>query len=900
MLTYALLGVGAGAVYALLGQGIVLIYRGSGVLNLAHGALAMLSAFVFGLLRADQGWSSWAAGAVAVAGTAAIGLVIDGVILRVLREVSALARLIATLGVFLVIYASATLAWGTDAPLVFPIFPSSPVTIAGATLRQDTFWTLGVAVVLTIALTAIWRYTRLGWLAEAVAENERSAASLGWSPQVVSSATWVAGAALAGFAGVLIAPIAQLNVDSLSLLVIPALAAAIIGGFRSFPMTLAGGVVVGVAQSITANYVDLTGAADALPFLLIIVVMTVRGSSLPQRGHVFDRLPSVGSGRVSLGWLTAAVLGGAAVIVLIDSSQWLAAIAGTFGAGTILLSLVVLVGYAGQVSLAQFALAGLGGLISVHLCGGAGWSFPLACVAGVLAASAVGVLFSLPALRTRGVNLAVVTLGLGVATQAMIFNNTDLTGALAGLDVGSTTLFGWDLDAIDHSGRYALACFVLFVCSACVVANLRRGRTGRRLLAVRANERSAAAAGISVWGAKLYAFAVAGGLAGLGGNMLAFSASTATFAGYNPISSISAVANAMIGGIGYVVGALAGALLSSQSFGSVIAVNIDSIDSYLPLIGGIAVLATLMAAPNGQMPQFIGVLSRLRRLLPARHRADDGPLPKTDPVKVVPRGLSVDGVTVRYGSIAAVTDVTLTVEPGEVVGLIGPNGAGKTSFMDAVTGFTPCMGQVRVGGSDVSGWSPARRAQGGMTRSFQGLELFDDMTVLENLQAASEPRSLWAYLTDLVRPGRPPLTAAAVAALHEFDLQGCLHQRPTELSYGQRRLVAIARACAAAPSVLLLDEPVAGLDDDQSAECAALVRRLATSWGMAILVIEHDMNFVMGLCDRLVVMEFGHQIAAGTPSAISCDPVALRAYLGGEADDGPSPAPLQAEAVASR
>lgn len=900
MLTYALLGIGAGAVYALLGQGIVLIYRGSGILNLSHGALAMMAAYIFGLLRADQGWSSWAAGSVAVVAVAGVGFVVDGVILRALREVSALARLIATLGVFLVVYASATLAWGTEAPLVFPIFPSSPVTILGATLRQDIFWTLGCAVVLTVALTALWRRTKLGWLAEAVAENEQAAASLGWSPQMVSNATWVAGAGLAGFAGVLIAPIAQLSVDSLSLLVIPALAAAIIGGFKSFPITLVGGVVVGVAQSLTANYVDVTGAADALPFLLIIIVMTLRGSSLPQRGHVFDRLPSVGSGRVSLGWLVASVLVGVVGITLMDSSQWLAAVAGTFAAGTILLSLVVLVGYAGQVSLAQFALAGLGGLISVHLCGGAGWSFPLACVVGVLAASAVGVVFALPALRTRGANLAVVTLGLGVATQAMIFNNTDYTGALAGLDVGSTTLGGWDIGAIDHAGRYATVCFVLFMGSACVVANLRRGRSGRRLLAVRSNERSAAAAGISVWGAKLYAFAVAGGLAGLGGNMLVFSASTATFSGFNPITSIAGVANAMIGGVGYVGGALAGALLSSQSFGSVIAVNVDSIDSYLPLIGGIAVLATLMAAPNGQVRQLVDLVARLRARLPAARLKPGAPLPEVDPVRVAPRALSVEAVSVRYGAVAAVTDVTLRVEPGEVVGLIGPNGAGKTSFMDAVTGFVSSTGQVSVGDAVVSGWSPARRAQGGMTRSFQGLELFDDMTVLENLQAASEPRNLTSYLTDLVRPGRLPLTTAAVAALHEFNLQDCLDKRPTELSYGQRRLVAIARACAAAPSVLLLDEPVAGLDDDQSAECAALVRRLATSWGMAILVIEHDMNFVMGLCDRLVVVDFGRQIAAGTPDQISHDEVALRAYLGEAAEDGPRPTNDEAKAVVTR
>jgi ABC-type branched-subunit amino acid transport system ATPase component len=254
--------------------------------------------------------------------------------------------------------------------------------------------------------------------------------------------------------------------------------------------------------------------------------------------------------------------------------------------------------------------------------------------------------------------------------------------------------------------------------------------------------------------------------------------------------------------------------------------------------------------------------------------------------------LTVRDLSVRYGTVAAVQGVSLEVAPGEVVGVIGPNGAGKTSLMDAITGFTRCTGDVLLGGLSITGLSAHARARGGVSRSFQSLELFDEMTVLENLLVASESREKpWAAATSLVWPGKPSLSPAAVAAVREFDLADCLTRRPADLSYGQRRLVGIARALAAEPSVLLLDEPVAGLDSGESAEFARLVRRVADEWGMGVLVIEHDMSFVMSLCDRIVVLDFGRMIAAGTPDEVRYDPAAVAAYLGtSESPDEPQPA----------
>ena len=235
--------------------------------------------------------------------------------------------------------------------------------------------------------------------------------------------------------------------------------------------------------------------------------------------------------------------------------------------------------------------------------------------------------------------------------------------------------------------------------------------------------------------------------------------------------------------------------------------------------------------------------------------------------RVPARTLTLQGLTVRYGAVVAVHDVSYRLEPGTVTGLIGPNGAGKTSLIDAISGFTSAEGRVRLDDLDLSKAPAVKRARAGVARSFQSLELFEDSTVFENLSVAADPQDFRSYLLDLVWPINPPFPPAVVRAVMEFQLDQDLHRDVRDLSYGKRRLLAIARAVAMQPSVLLLDEPAAGLSSAESTELARVVRRLAEEWGMAVLVVEHDMNFVMGVCDQVVVLDFGKLIAAGPPDA---------------------------------
>jgi sulfate-transporting ATPase len=243
--------------------------------------------------------------------------------------------------------------------------------------------------------------------------------------------------------------------------------------------------------------------------------------------------------------------------------------------------------------------------------------------------------------------------------------------------------------------------------------------------------------------------------------------------------------------------------------------------------------------------------------------------------------LSCEGIGVRFGGVRALRDVSLEVRSGEVLGVIGANGAGKTTLLDAFTGFVSLDGgEIRFNGARINDWSVARRANSGIRRSFQGLELFETMTVRENLEVAFSQVGTARAVGDVFVPRKQSWTPAALAAVSDFRLDSVIDMKPEDLSYGQRRLVAIARAAASAPDILLLDEPAAGLDAEEREDLAALIHTFAEEWGVGVLLIEHDVEFVMGCSDRMVALNFGEVIAAGSPAEVRADERVLAAYLG--------------------
>jgi len=896
-LAFGILGLGLGAVFTLLGQSIVLVHRGSGVLNFAAGAIGVFGAYVYYKLDLDAGWAWPLAMAVALVSCAAIGCLMHLVVLRRLWRASVSAKIVATLGLMTILMAIANLAFAPNGltQSVPSLLPSSTVHLTGTSavgLNQILLAIIGV--VLTGGLIAMQRLTRFGLATSAVAENPLVASSMGWSPDAVAAATWAIGSAIAALGTILIAPITGMSVETLTLLVIPALAAALVGRFESFLLTLVGAMLIGVAESEVSWYVRSPGWTEAAPLIIIVLVLGIQGRLLPSRSDTRQRLASVGPGKVGVAGVVWFALGLA--LVLLISQTWLSAMTTSLVTAVLVLSVVVVTGYAGQLSLCQLAFAGVAAYLAAVFSTQAGAPLWLAMILAVAATIVIGVLVAVPVIRTRGSNLAIVTLALATVIDQLVINNTWATHVIAVRTLPDLRLFGADFNGLFYPRSYTVLVFVVFVAAALMVANLRRSGTGRRLLAVRGNERAAAAMGISVPGAKLYAFGVAAGLAAVAGVLFEAQFTSPDFSFFTVLGSINTALYAVLGGVGWASGAPVGAIAAPSGVGAQILSQFFNPSGWLDLITGLSVILVVLQSPDGLVPFNIRQARALwRRLRPARPEAvgqtGDSAVSKltvSDEQRRAPAHVEVRGLTVRFGAQLALDQVDLDIRPGEIVGLIGPNGAGKSTFIDVVCGFQrPLSGTVLVDGKPIDRLGPSQRAGLGLSRSFQSLELFEDMTVLDNLRVAPGNQAVPRYLSDLLWPRPVHLSPAIATAIRDFGLETLLDRLPSELDYARRRVVAIARAVSISPTVLFLDEPAAGLDETERREFTSLLKRLCQDWGIGILLVEHDVDLVFEVCDRVVALDAGRVIARGVPRDIRNDPALIASYLGTPDDDMP-------------
>ncbi|HEX3512163.1 MAG TPA: branched-chain amino acid ABC transporter permease/ATP-binding protein [Solirubrobacteraceae bacterium] len=888
-LRFAVLGVGLGAIYALAGQGLVLVYRGSGVLNIAQGGFGAAGAYVFYDLTQNAGWDNWTSALVVIAGVAAAGALIHVLVMQRLASAAPLVKLIASLGLFVAIEQAVALRYGSDVLISPPILPQTSVQlISGVRIGADRLIILAIAVAASAILSLWLRYARLGLAVSAIADDHVGAAALGWSPLRLGALTWGIGAALGAGAGILIAPITALDPTTVSFVVVPALASALVGGFRSFWWTLLGGLVIGIGQSLASFYISAPGWTTAVPFLVVLLMLLLRGRALPGRGDVLERLPRVGSGQVAPRAIAGCALAALVAIALLPP-VWTDAISTSLEFALVLASLVVVTGFAGQLSLAQIALAGVGALIAGRLAA-AGIPYELAIVAAAAGCLAVGAAVGAVALRTRGASLAIATLALGLIIQGLVLQSVTLTGGQVGIDTGRIRLFGVDVYSVSHSQRYAAVLLVVVALVCTALAGLRRGRVGMRLLAVRGNERAAATLGVNVTGAKLYAFALSAGLAGLAGSFFAFRTSLLTFEQFSVQQSLNVVALVVIGGVGYVSGSIVGGLLAT---GGVVAVAASQwfgadISAALVIASGLTVVLLVMIHPDG-----VAALAdrRARRSQVAEAARPERPLPaprRLGRAPGRPAPLVVRDLNVSFGGVRALAGVDLEVATGAVVGLIGPNGAGKTTLIDAVSGLVPYRaGELRLGSGSLTGLPPHRRARLGLSRTFQAVELFDDLTIKENLLVAALPPRPRDWLGAGVARRTEPLSEDALAVAETLGLAGELDALPRELPLAKRRLAAVARSVVRWPSVLMLDEPASGLTREESDALGALLRRIASDCGVGILLVEHDVEMVMSHADRVVAIDFGAKIADGPPQDVRANPAVRRAYLG---DAAPAPA----------
>jgi sulfate-transporting ATPase len=887
---FAILGLGAGALYAIAAIGLVLVYRGSRVVNFAQGAMGMVAAYVFYEVHQVWGVNTIIAASLGVLTSAAVGAAFHLLFMRRMKEAAVLTKIVATLALLVVLQELVTLIFGQSPRSVNSSLPTASVSIFGALVGEDRLWIFGIVLVLTIVLWAIYKFTLFGVATTAVAEKPQAAAALAISPNVIAAANWAIGAALGGLAAILLVPITSLSSDILSLMVIPILAAAVVGRFSSFPITMLAGLAIGIAQSEVTRWVNAPGWDTAVPFIFVAVALIGRARTIAGKGESSGRLPNLGTGRITPGLVLLGAVAAILCIWVVLPSAWVAQLQLQMVIAIILVSIVVVTGFAGQVSLVQMGLAGIGAVIAGRLYAFRGWPFELAVLGAVVAMVPICVVVGLAGVRTRGVHLAIVTLGLAYFLDAVVFGNPAFSTGL-GFQTAGPRFFGIQINALTYPARYATVTLVFLVLVGLAVANLRRGRAGRRLIAVRTNERAAAALGVSVVGAKLYAFALGGMIAAVGGILLAFDPLLSGTIDFSGLQSVTLMQDAVFGGVGHLGGPLIGSTFLGNTLGQRIFFFVGGNGPfYLSLVSGIGLLIMLPRAPDGLAAlvhsRSARRLAALRRRLPTRSRPSSAESAAADGGAVGaraarPKALRVDNLSVRFGGTVALDDLTLHVLPGEVVGLIGPNGSGKTTAIDAITGFvTPAAGRITLGRSRINEWSPERRVRFGLSRSFQSLELFDDLTVLENIQAACDPRDLHAYLTNLVRPGHDRLSARARAAISDFGMDAQLGTQARHLNNAQRRLLAVARAMATGGSVLLLDEPASGLSEVETTVLSTSIRRLAATADIGVLLIEHNVDMVLRTCDRVYALDFGHVIGSGTPAEVRAAPAVIAAYLG--------------------
>jgi len=897
VLLFILLGLGSGALIAGLALALVISYQGSGLINLATGGVAMLAGYAFWSLRVDLLQMATAPALVlSLLFVLMVGVAIELLTVRPLRTSAPLAKLVASLGVLLVAQASMVLAFGTSEQPAPNVLPQNTVRLLGAVVPEDRLILTGIVIVIAAALAALYRFTRFGLATRAASENEVAAMLDGLSPNTLSMANTLLACLVAGGIGILAASITQLDSSTLPLQIVPALAAALLARFRSFGLACAAGIGLGILDSLIeyvtnlswfpqSGGVALPGVQELVTFILIVIVMFLRGADLPGRGELIERrLPAVPRpGRLRDVAIVASVIGAVALVVL--PYDFREAEINTLIGILMALSLVVITGFVGQISVVQLTLAGVAGFTMSHLAVNAGIGFPLAPVVGVVAAVTLGLLTAVSALRVRGVNLAVVTLAAVVAITNFGFTNSTWGGGQTGSPVPPPHLFGINLgpnapfrglDGNIPSPVFGWLALAITVALCLTVAAIRRGGTGRRMLAVRSNERAAAAAAINPRNVKLLAFGVGAAIAGLAGALSAYNAGSISTDSYDPISGLSLIAFAYAGGITLISGAVFAGLISTQAlFPYALDKWFGLNGNWFLLFGGAVLILTLIQNPEGVAGAFYRRTHKRPQITP-QAQAEPPPRPRSRPAPAPTNRaplLEVRGLAVAFGGVHAVAGVDLEVGEGELVGLIGPNGAGKTTLVDAITGFVPSQGSVTLDGREISRLPTHERARLGLTRTWQGTDLFDDLDVRENLMVVGA-RAGGADHDDEVA------VEAFGDPLRFVGLAWAEQALPTELPLGQRKLVGVARALAGRPRVLCLDEPAAGLDTGETQALGRRLRELADH-GQAMLLIDHDMGIVLGICDRVVVLEFGKVIARGTPEEVRDDPRVIEAYLGG-------------------
>jgi ABC-type branched-subunit amino acid transport system ATPase component/ABC-type branched-subunit amino acid transport system permease subunit len=917
--------------FALFAVGIVVIYRASRVLNLAHGAMAMLPAYVvYSLSKA--GLPLPIALLIGVASGAGLGMVVERVFVRALRQASLTAQTVGTVAVLSLLIALVAKIWGTASRQAPQVFPKGFVKVGSGHLQYGAIGLFVTAGALALGALALFKFTDLGLAMRGSAENRRAAALMGINPDRTTAIAWAIGGALAAVSGILLAAITILTPYDLPLQTLPAFVAALLGGIESLPGAIIGSAAVGFIYGVVPATSDLpvikavTGTIGGKELVLTVVALFV----MARRGQRFSVATRDDGGFASAGVrartvrraplpLWAMGLGVAALVGWV----WLPFVSYSIMANASLaiiyavvgISLVILTGWVGQISLGQAALVGIGAFTTGVLARNAGVEFPfnlpMAAAVSALAASLLGGV----ALRVRGLYLAVATLIFSWMADAFLFRNVHFVGGSSSTIPNKHFGVPGGFPDFDLSSRRVLYYFGLAVLGLAFLAaaNLRGSKTGRAWFALRGSETAAASLGINVMRYKLLAFAISGMLAGAAGNLFIIDQRTVGPEQFKFTVSLLFLSIVVVGGLTSLPGVVfAGVLFAGLNE---LFLRVSLLSGWLEVVtAGLLVVAVLI---QGHRAFITRQLDRIlqpvrdgieqRRAAPAQlvSTADVVDLRDTEAPRVervvdvlpvvdgairrrddAPLLLEGRGITVRFGGLTAVSDATIEIYQGEIVGLIGPNGAGKTTLFNALSGLNePTHGTVRLYGRDVSRAPVHERARLGMARTFQALQLFGDMSVRENLLVATHAHDRTGFVrhllaTDAAIGAERTARRRVQEAIDLLDLHDIADRPAAGLPFGLLRLVELARAVVTGAPVILLDEPASGLDNTETERFAAFLRELRDRTGVTMLLIEHDVKMVTGVSDYMYVLNMGQLIAEGSPEQVQRDPHVIAAYLG--------------------
>jgi ABC-type branched-subunit amino acid transport system ATPase component/branched-subunit amino acid ABC-type transport system permease component len=951
-ITAILLSLGVIGAYAILAIGIIMIYRASKVLNLAHGAMAMVPPYVvYALDRA--GVPLFASLPLGIVAGGVLGWSVERFFIRPLRREGPTAQTVGTVAALGILIAVVAKIFGTTGLPAVRVFPEGHVQIDVSSIRYGEFGLFGVMLLVTGALILLFQRTDLGLMMRGTAENRRAASLMGVDPDRITGLAWIMGGALAGLSGILLASLTQLHPYVLSLQALPAFVAALIGGLASVQGGVAGAVVVGASIGIVSTLPvvkDWQGGRQLFLAIVAIVVMALRGRRI-EAGDVRGEAATAAPARAERVRLlvdpgTAArrrrlwLVGGGIVFLAfpwVPLKSWFSVLGGANDAARFTLiatSLVVLVGWVGQISLGHAALVGVGGYLTGAAATGLGIPFPLNLPIAVIGSAAIAAILGTVAVRVRGLYLAVATLIFSWMADEFLFRQGWLLkyGQIKERSIGGGVFPYFDFT--ERKVFYFIAWSVA-IAGLIAAANLRDSKTGRAFFAVRGSEMAAASLGIDVVRTKLVAFALSGALAGAAGSLVMAGQRVVNPEEFTFGKSFFFLSIAVVGGLQSLGGGVAAAVLFASL--SVLFYKVQALAGLLDIVSSgllAVVLLTyregLAAVPRSLEP-LLPPLTKLGRGLARPVRAPASAIaraaaratrvprrvvtapftrfrprpsangngdraPERAPVEAPVRSLPPDrddrralievrGLTVRFGGLTAVGDVSMKVCEGEIVGLIGPNGAGKTVTFNAVSGLvTPTQGRVFLDLKDVTNVPVHVRAQMGLARTFQVIQLFGRLTVFDNLLVATHVHNSTGLLEHVLATGRSisaelDSRRRVADVIARLNLASFADRRVADLPFGVLRMVEVARALVTGHSLIMLDEAASGLDNAETDRLSDLLR-FVRDMGVTLLLIEHDVQMVTSLSDYIYVLDRGALIAEGRPEEIRRNPAVIAAYLG--------------------